>query len=800
MRTYLGVVIGILVLGIVLGAVTQASDVSGTVRFFISENETTNSLGIVVVGGSPTGIHGATVIVQASNCTTSGGSMSCVPVAGATMNVTIIRPNNFTSFLILNGMGNGNHTIFIDFFQAGNYTLNFSARHPIIGTASLLAIFPVTGFFQTYGSNVNTFENRTFFGGYNLSYAQFNSTMSQFMNVTVTNRYSNITVNISLFLNASIPRPMMTFPDDSLVSPSSAEFIARYIDPSGKRNILILNETNASLAGRQEVMFVLNGTIVTINISILTNATRDVAYLSDHGFIVTPQSAAVSNLSFADNLLNFSANGSGNQEVLLYIGDSSEPSFIIIDNSTVLTNSNWTFNSSAGTLAFNYTFSAHEFSVSFPTPIAEEEAPGQSGSAPSGGGGGGSSTIPVAKPNLDFTVSPPVLRTSLFQDSTKELKLNIHNTGGKTQTFTVTTDSREIVTIPEETFDLEPNEIKSIAIQVYASETRPPDSYTRKIFVSNGEKIQTVNIIIDVKPLKPLFDIELEILPEYKTIERDNSDTSQIAPKFGEVIEGDAVQTGDNILFKVKFTNLGTLKNASIPIEITATHLESNVTYRRLISTEYVETQLSIIKVIRIPKSAPEGLYAITMKAVIEGQTIVATDILNVRSQGSEAFALPDISGLLIPLMIIIALMLGGIVAYTHFIHRKLDERRKAKQQKKEPEQVKIRTEGWTKPGPLSVQMKVVYPKGDERSYGTLGSSESVKVSVSESRGWKENAVKNVRTIMKGKIKSLKRESGHLDIGFKKGVIDEVGYYKTKARLAERMNNLRRIMKGKSLK
>ena len=56
MRTYLGVVIGILVLGIVLGAVTQASDVSGTVRFFISENETTNSLGIVVVGGSPTGI------------------------------------------------------------------------------------------------------------------------------------------------------------------------------------------------------------------------------------------------------------------------------------------------------------------------------------------------------------------------------------------------------------------------------------------------------------------------------------------------------------------------------------------------------------------------------------------------------------------------------------------------------------------------------------------------------------------------------------------------------------------------
>ncbi|MBI2583877.1 MAG: hypothetical protein HYW25_04370 [Candidatus Aenigmarchaeota archaeon] len=725
----------VLLFAVFLLMTVLAYAVDTSARFFLPQgNATSLSLGLNLVGGQMDETREAIMILEVSNCTTISGTTTCVPVGGASVNLTVIDPNNITFYETnFSYVGSGNYSIKYDFKQNGNYSMNFSATHGNIGNNSLLTTFQILGYMEFNDSYVHKFENRTVFGGYNLSFAQLNATISKYTNISVTSRETNATYNITLFLNASIPREIITLPDDSVFSPRTARIIARFLDKPGRRNIIKINETNASLAATQEIFFLLNGTAVSLNISIL-NVTREFAYISDHSLMVTPAFADVQNISFNGTLrqLNFTANGTGSQEVLLYVGNRSEPSNITIDGSAILTSANWTYNSTEKTIRFNYTFSVHEFGVNFPAPSAEQQEE-QPSPAPGGGGGGGGGTriFPPAAGN--FTVEPTILRTSLLQDSTKTLVLVVRNTGGKKESFKVTTDSRELISVSEEEFELAPNEVRTLRIEVFASEDREPDVYVRNIFVRGTSITKIVAVVIDVKPLKPLFDIELEVLQEYKTIQPNNT-----------------------ILFRVTFTNLGPLKDTKIPIVITATHLESNITFARTEETEHVETQLSTVKSLKIPAVAPEGVYLITMRALVEGQAIVATDIINVRAEAGGRQALPDL-GMVILILIAVAIAFAAVILYVHLAHvvKEFHRRRRSRERPKEKQKIYVRTEGWKKP-PV-VKVRVIKRK---------------------------NAIK-------AQIKMGEIESKVLYEAYRKGLIDEIRYYGKRARLARRMKTLK---------
>ncbi len=338
--------------------------------------------------------------------------------------------------------------------------------------------------------------------------------------------------------------------------------------------------------------------------------------------------------------------------------------------------------------------------------LAETSGGAGDGGAVSVGGGGAGVAVKAS-----FTVEPEILHVSVLQDTAKKLKLKVKNTANSKQSFKITTDSKEMVIVIDDEFELQPNEEKEIRLGVFASEQRVPDVYIRKIFVKGPDTTKTVIIIIDVKPLKPLFDIELEVLSDYKIIKPDT-----------------------NILTRLRFSNLGSAKSANVNYEITATHLDSNIVFLKIQDSAFVETQFSTVKSLKIPGVSPDGVYIITLRTVVNRQTIVASDFLTVRT----GFARVDI--LLVFLGVLLFILITGVI-YLYFVRRRMSFAVK------------------------NSRRQVLHPVRAKRlTYVSRGGSKKQTI---------ENKIR------------------HLDQAFNDDLIDEVEYYKMKAVLVEKLKRMK---------
>jgi uncharacterized membrane protein len=160
--------------------------------------------------------------------------------------------------------------------------------------------------------------------------------------------------------------------------------------------------------------------------------------------------------------------------------------------------------------------------------------------------------------------------------------------------------------VSEKAFSLSPGETKSIFIDIFAKEEEIPDAYTGRIIIKDEKTGATkiINVIIEVKEKKPLFDVIVDVL------------SKEVSP-------------GSKLRAKLRVLNLGDLENIDISLYYAIKDFEG-----KLISFKEenmrIKKELDIIKELRMPRDTPVGNYVLYLKVSYGNVSASATDTFKV--------------------------------------------------------------------------------------------------------------------------------------------------------------------------
>ncbi len=254
---------------------------------------------------------------------------------------------------------------------------------------------------------------------------------------------------------------------------------------------------------------------------------------------------------------------------------------------------------SSGTFTFNVT----GFSV-----YSAEETPGGGGSGSSGGGGGGrsggeiSKTITQEKTSALIDINPDKIIISFKIGETQTKELILKNVEQKRITLNLEINNLDnIAELREESITLEAGESKHILIDFIAREDQIPDTYIGKIVIKGDEIEEEILVLVDISSKKSLFDVSVNIPIKYQSIE-----------------------PGDELVANINLFSLGRDGKVDVIIRYFIKNDEDEI----ILSDEEtvaVETQLDLLKLIKIPDYLEEGDYVLYVKVLYEGEVAVSS-------------------------------------------------------------------------------------------------------------------------------------------------------------------------------
>lgn len=262
---------------------------------------------------------------------------------------------------------------------------------------------------------------------------------------------------------------------------------------------------------------------------------------------------------------------------------------------------------STGTLIFN---------VSNFTTYSAEETPGVE-IPPSGGG-----AVRVS----DFSLDRDLIKISLKQGETKREEIIIKNIGNTRLNLTIESSLKQFMAISEESFLLNAGETKTINIDFFAKENEIPDAYIGRILVEGDGITKAINIIIEIKEKKPIFDVSVDV-------------------KTKEVNAGGEVEANINIV------NLGDLENIDVLVYYAIKDFQQNILSFKEESI-FIRNDANITRKLRVPASAPFGAYVFYSKISYGNISASGADVFMV----SEKIRLFNL--ILIILVIILAILI----------------------------------------------------------------------------------------------------------------------------------------------
>lgn len=214
---------------------------------------------------------------------------------------------------------------------------------------------------------------------------------------------------------------------------------------------------------------------------------------------------------------------------------------------------------------------------------------------------------PEIKPN--FTVTPEIITTTLLQEQVKSLDLQINNTGNtKIDIKIELQDLSEFAVISESNFTLNLSETKLVRLDLFALSEQKPGIYIGKIVVKGDSIQRVVNVIIEVKERKPLFDIRIGILPEYKR-----------------------VVAGGKLFALIQLENIGLRgKLVDVNLQFSIMDFDKKILFESYKETLAVGTQLSTIREFQVPSYTPAGKYLLIAEMRYNDITIDAYDTFDV--------------------------------------------------------------------------------------------------------------------------------------------------------------------------
>lgn len=254
---------------------------------------------------------------------------------------------------------------------------------------------------------------------------------------------------------------------------------------------------------------------------------------------------------------------------------------------------------------------------------------------PGGGGGGGGA--PPRKPKNDFTLSEINITLSIFEGETTVKTVVVNNTGKTTLEFAVDTKSlTNLVFLSDYTFELKPNETKTLTIMASASSQFPADVYTGHIIFTGDDISKSIITVVEIKSREALFDVLLRVRSDYKT-----------------------VYQGDLIYFDIKIKNMGTMKPVDIEQETVLKDMFNFVVLRKS-ETFAVFDEANITRNMTIPSKAIPQNYVVYAKIIYANKTAISSDIITVIER--QKILIPDVARYTYMIVILLFVML--IIAY----------------------------------------------------------------------------------------------------------------------------------------
>jgi hypothetical protein len=237
------------------------------------------------------------------------------------------------------------------------------------------------------------------------------------------------------------------------------------------------------------------------------------------------------------------------------------------------------------------------------------ESPQPPSSGPSQGPG--PSPVQPSVKVVNFTTDVDLIKILLTPGKTDKKSIKFSNTGktkldvtGKIQYLDQLSFFKEGGI--EYKFELNSIETKGIEINFLAKSNQEPGVYPGKIvFTSDGIE-RTVLVVVEVESEKPLFDVKVETLPEYRM-----------------------VYPGNKVMAQLTIYNLGKIGRVDVNVEYGIKNLSGNIIASEN-ETMAVETQLSTVKTLNIPSALKPDNYVFFGKVSYKDVVGTGSDMFQV--------------------------------------------------------------------------------------------------------------------------------------------------------------------------
>lgn len=268
------------------------------------------------------------------------------------------------------------------------------------------------------------------------------------------------------------------------------------------------------------------------------------------------------------------------------------------------------------------------------TNYSVEEIPEQP-EAPGGVGGGRGSTPTRNASRILFFFYPSLIKLNLMQGGKEMVDIKIINLDTEEIEFQL--DSHfGMVSIGKKNFSLKPEEEKEITLYINVPIDAKPDVYIDNIFITakKGDQTRTekLKIVIVVSAEKKIFDVKVKVLEEYKI-----------------------VKAGTRVIAEIEIYNLG-IVNGTVDVEsrYDLRDLENNILQQEIKSVA-VQTKVSEVIKLLVPKRTTAGRYLFTASVTYNGQKAFASDDFYVEEERKTINPV-------LPLIIVIAILIGVFV------------------------------------------------------------------------------------------------------------------------------------------
>ena len=283
----------------------------------------------------------------------------------------------------------------------------------------------------------------------------------------------------------------------------------------------------------------------------------------------------------------------------------------------------------------NYSADVFIFNVTQFSNYSSEETPVETTTSSGGGGSGGIITA------VGFTIDKNQISVSLNPGQIKTENITITNTGKQTLSFKIDNLFLDFVARGEDAFILDPGESKTIPLYILARIDKIPDLYLGKIIITSGSIKKEILIAVEVESKGALLDVRAEI----------EKSSKKVLP-------------GGEILSEIRLFNLGGEGRKDIFVEYVIKGYDGNEIVRKTESLA-IETQITFLKRIMIPKNAPLGNYALYVKATYDVKIASASDGFEIVSS-----MVTSKEKLYIVIIVILSIIISLIV-YLAIVHQR---------------------------------------------------------------------------------------------------------------------------------